>query len=151
MDRDPWIRRLDYGTGSGFGSCSFRQWFQGAIKNIIFLLGLHVTYNRYIASVFKNKKPSESKKQLKSRFFVFFCLLMEGSGSGTPKNLRILRIRNAEEKILSKRFHNYNAVWRIKHAKKCIIKKQQQDNWNKKKTCRKYGFKIFIHLVRLTL
>jgi hypothetical protein len=40
-------------------------------------------------SVFNDVKIITNHKLWKSRFFSIFCLLMEGSGSGRPKNLRI--------------------------------------------------------------
>ncbi len=48
---------------------------------------------------FSKIKSHKVTKQWKSRFFLLFCLMIEGFGSGRPKNIRILRIRNNGKNI----------------------------------------------------
>ncbi len=93
------------GSGSGYGSCSFRQWpwrCQQKIFKCLLKVNLHHSSNI--------KSHKEVTKQKKSRFILIF--LTEGSGSGVGswsgsvqinyesgcwsrrlKNIQILRIR----------------------------------------------------------
>ncbi len=54
-------------------------------------------------SFFEIKSHKEVTKGLESRFFYYFCLMIEGSGSGSrrPKNIWILRIRIPQHWFLS--------------------------------------------------
>ncbi len=104
-DPDPGIRTSNQRSGSG--SCSFRQWPPKLNKNSL-LISVFANYylNVYIYITWKIKKAQEVIKLKKSRFSYYFCLMIEGSGSGSvpltnrsgseswrPKNLRIIRPR----------------------------------------------------------
>jgi hypothetical protein len=73
--RDPWIRTLEYESGSGSGLCFFVREFQYANKKyVIFLkffayyLGTACTFT----SVFKDKTLLRSHKTVQSKVFLNF-------------------------------------------------------------------------------
>jgi hypothetical protein len=83
-----------------FSSLTFKM----ATKKIFPQVFLLVTFEATFTSFFKNKKLQRSHKQWESRFSYYFCFMIEGSGSvplingsgsGRPKNIlvRLLRIR----------------------------------------------------------
>jgi hypothetical protein len=112
---DPWNFGTDlplangsgsrFGSGCGSGPCYFRQWpsrrQQKIIVCLLFMLFLLITFWRYIyinfSKIKSHKKSQNSRNQC---FSYYFCLIIEGSGfltngsgSGSPKNVWILRIR----------------------------------------------------------
>ncbi len=71
---------------SGFesGSCFFRQWLTSCKQKIIFFkVCLLVTFWRYFTSAFREKIQKKSTDRINQGFSSFFCLWMEGSGSGS--------------------------------------------------------------------
>ncbi len=87
-DLDPWIRTVvPLTTGSGSGSCSFRQWpSRCQPKNYFFQC--YFTFWQY----------RNHTRNWNQGFSYFFCMMMEGpgsiyltngSGSGRSKNLQI--------------------------------------------------------------
>jgi hypothetical protein len=70
--------------------------FKMNIKNYFFALLL---FEATFTSFFKERGQRSYKNAKESRFFLLFCLMIEGSGagSGRPKNIRI-RILNADNK-----------------------------------------------------
>ncbi len=91
-----------YGSGSAdlYGThwlmdpdpATFVSDLQDVNKNLVFfLIFLLLTFWRYITSFFKveNREVTNSRNQC---FFYYFCLMIEGSGSGRL-NIWILRIR----------------------------------------------------------
>ncbi len=106
------------GSGCGSGSCYFRHWpSQDPNKKLIFKkVFLLITFWRYMYIIFKDKKSKRSHKAVGINVFLtFFCLVIEGSRSGSgsipltdgsgsgsrrPKNMWIrwirirIRIRN---------------------------------------------------------
>ena len=96
---------LTNGSGSGFGSCSSRQWpSRGQQKtNLKKSFSAHYFLKVHLHHFSKIKSQKEVTKQQESRFSYYFCLMIEGSwfipltiwsgsGSRRPKNIRIRRI-----------------------------------------------------------
>ncbi len=92
---------LAYGSGSGYGSCFFRQWLTRCQQ-----VSLQCFASDFLKVHFpQSKSQKEVKKNSKNQAFSYFwCLLMEGPGCGSvtnkdgsrskrPKNIRLLRIR----------------------------------------------------------
>jgi len=75
--------------GSEF--CFFRQWpSRWQQKIIVFLSFLLITFWRYIYIIFQRKKAIKSQNRGNQGFSCYyFCLMIEGSGSGRSKNIRI--------------------------------------------------------------
>ncbi len=92
---DPW----HFGTGSGSpdlyhwhrsgsGTCFFRQWLTRCQQRneffLKFLCLLLFTFQGTFTAVFKDKKSKRCRKIVKNKSFsYFFCLLVEGSWSGS--------------------------------------------------------------------
>ncbi len=93
------------GSGSGSGSADPCLWLIDPDSDpAIFVIDLQDTnkklilkksflFNVYLHLFSKIKSQKEVTKQQESRFFIFFCLMIEGSGSRRPKNIWIPRIR----------------------------------------------------------
>ncbi len=91
---------LTNGSGSGSGSCYFRQ---TATKNVFPKLLCLLLFEATFTSLFKDKKVTKKSQNSRNEgFSKYFCLMIEesrsvprtnGSGSGTLKNIRILQIR----------------------------------------------------------
>ncbi len=96
-------------NGSGSGSCYFRHWPSRSQQKTNFIHNLFclLLFQNTFKSFFKDKNSKRVTKQKKSRFFLLFCMMIEGSGSipltsgsgsGRPKNMWIrwirIRIRN---------------------------------------------------------
>ncbi len=86
---------LTYGSGSGSGSCIFRQFF------------CWLRFEGTFTSLFKDKKRKRSKKNSRDQDLLLFSLLVDGririrsctyndwSGYGRPKNIQFrIRIHN---------------------------------------------------------
>ncbi len=100
--KDPGICSTDLSRfGFASGSCFFRQQLTRCQQKFFFFQSfLLITFWRYIYSRFQSQTSKRGQKSYKSRFFLLFCLLMEGSRSGSvqiltdlggPKTIRILR------------------------------------------------------------
>ncbi len=98
-----WIRirgymRLTNGSGFGSGSCYFRHWPSKCQQKTNFLTQFFSAF--YFLKVhlhhFSNiKSQKESQYSRNQGFSYYFCMMIEGSGSGSwrPKNMWIRRIR----------------------------------------------------------
>jgi hypothetical protein len=84
------------------GSCLFFSGWQDANKKYVFYLKnfLLITFWSYIYIIFQRQKDRKSHKTVGIKFFYYFCLMIEGSGSlfringsgsGRPKSIRIIR------------------------------------------------------------
>ncbi len=81
-----------------FSSLIFKALTKTNLKKVFLL----ITFRRYIYIIFKDKKSNRSHKTVGIKVFYYFCLMIEGSGSGygsgRPKNMWIrwirIRIRN---------------------------------------------------------
>jgi hypothetical protein len=97
-----WIRGSKPLTG-GSGSCYFRH-RSSTCQNYLKKVFLMITFTFTFLSFFKDKKSKRSHKAGNQGFSYYFCLVTEGSGSGSVpltngsgsrrlKNIRIRRIR----------------------------------------------------------
>jgi hypothetical protein len=79
---DPCLCLVDLDPGSGF--CYFRHWPSRCRQKTNFLkkFFLLITFCRYIYIIFQRQKSKRSKKRNQG-FAYYFCLLIEGSGSGS--------------------------------------------------------------------
>ncbi len=84
-------------NGSGSRSCSFHQRSSRCQKNIFFALSFHAYF--YLKVHLHHSSKIINHKVTKQVFLHFFCLLIEGFGSGSrrPKNIR--RIHNNAREI----------------------------------------------------
>ncbi len=95
----------------GSGSCYFRDWpsrcQQGTNFFRFFCLFL---YEGTFTSFFKDKKVKKKSQNSRNQCFAYYiCLMIEGSGSRTAKNIRIrqTRIRNTVYERIWMRFFSF--------------------------------------------
>ncbi len=87
---------------SGSGTCYFRQWPSRRQQIFLCLLLFETTFTLF----FEDKSHKEVRRSRNQGFSYYFCLMIErsgsgagsvpltnGSGSGRPKNIRIIRLR----------------------------------------------------------
>ncbi len=82
-----------YESGSDPDPALFVIGFQDAKKNKFFSdLACFLLFEGTFTSVFKDKKVIKRSQNSRNQGFSYFiCLMMEGSGSGRPTNIRTLR------------------------------------------------------------
>ncbi len=95
---------LTNGSGCGSGSCYFRHWpSRGQQKtNFFYKVFLLITFWRYIYIIFQKEKVQKKSQNSRDQgFSYYFCLMIEGSGSGSPKDMWIqwIRIQNTVGKV----------------------------------------------------
>jgi hypothetical protein len=79
------------------GSCYFRHWPSRCKQKTIFLTHFSAYYflKLHLNHFSKIKSQKESQNSRNQGFSYYFCMMIEGSGSGRPKNMWIrIRIRN---------------------------------------------------------
>ncbi len=102
VDPDPRIMPLSTGSvsGCGSGSCYFRHWPSRRHQKLNFLKRFSAFYfNLHHFSKIKVQQKSQNSRN--QGFSYYFCLMIEGYGSGRPKNIWI---RNT---VLSE----HNSLW----------------------------------------
>ncbi len=108
-----WIRiRGSMPLTNGSGSCDFRHWPSRCQQKTNFLTQFFLlnTFWRYKNLFSKIKSQKESENSMNQGFSYYFCMMIEGSGSGSipltsgsgsgrPKNMwiRWIRIRNTRK------------------------------------------------------
>ncbi len=94
---DPCLWLMDPDPYPGSGSCYFRHRpSRCQQKTNLFLIfsAKYGTFWRYIYIIFsKIKSQKESQNSRTQGFSYYFCMMIEGSGSGRPWNMWIRRIR----------------------------------------------------------
>ncbi len=104
-----WLMDPDPDLDPGSWSCYFRHWPLRCQQKNNFLTQffrlLRYFLKLHLHHFSKIKSQKESQNSRNQGFSYYFCMMMEGSGSGRPKNMWIrwirIRIRNTGEDLTS--------------------------------------------------